>query len=250
MTRCLHCGYSNPPESSFLDLQVPVKGCPSLQTALQRSLEPSFLSDDNQYACSRCGCKRDAVRFQELRRMPPLLTIGFERFAFDLQTLERRKASDSVSVRSLRPRRGACFAARHWDSRRSGQLLLEQAARAHPALAAPMSPPAARAPRRFQMCWTCAPLQRRPQRCQAARLRRATLRAAPLSRRRALALRRQTARLTRAFGSNGPSCGSATVRLQQPQSRIPPPRLVALGQLRTTCRPLVRSTTQCTSSSP
>ncbi|KAA0157200.1 hypothetical protein FNF29_00552 [Cafeteria roenbergensis] len=98
VTRCLHCGYSNPPESSFLDLQVPVKGCPSLQTALQRSLEPSFLSDDNQYACSRCGCKRDAVRFQELRRMPPLLTIGFERFAFDLQTLERRKASDSVSI--------------------------------------------------------------------------------------------------------------------------------------------------------
>jgi len=104
VTRCLHCGHSAPPESSFFDMQVPVRGCASIAVGLRRSFEPSFLTGDNRYACGACGERRDAVRYQEVRRLPPMLLLNLERFAFDMETLERRKTSDAVGVSGSRGR--------------------------------------------------------------------------------------------------------------------------------------------------
>jgi ubiquitin C-terminal hydrolase len=100
VTRCLSCGHSSPPEIPFYDIQAHLSGCASLADGIRRSLQPSFISGADRYLCSRCGCKRDAVRYQELRKLPPLLTVNLERFAFDFETLERRKSSEAIKVRA------------------------------------------------------------------------------------------------------------------------------------------------------
>lgn len=98
VTRCLACGYSRPPQIPFYDIQAHLSGCSSLEDGIRRSLQPSFITGTDRYHCTRCGCKRDAVRYQELRKLPPMLIVNLERFAFDFETLERRKSSEAIKV--------------------------------------------------------------------------------------------------------------------------------------------------------
>ena len=49
------------------------------------------------YFCSKCNCKRDAVRHVEIEEAPPVLTINLMRYIYDLKTLSKVKLKTSVS---------------------------------------------------------------------------------------------------------------------------------------------------------
>eukprot|EP00803_Ostreobium_quekettii_P011406 evm.model.scf_473.10 EVM.evm.TU.scf_473.10 scf_473:59433-65513(+) len=75
----------------FLDLSLQVKDCDSIEDSLGRFTAPSFLDGDNKYLCEGCNARCDAVRRTVLRGFPPILVFTLERFAFDLQTLNKVK---------------------------------------------------------------------------------------------------------------------------------------------------------------
>lgn len=64
--------------------------------ALEYFLQPESLEGDNQYLCSECGGKRDAVKGLKLKRLPYLLALQLKRFDYDCATFVRVKLNDEV----------------------------------------------------------------------------------------------------------------------------------------------------------
>eukprot|EP00889_Picochlorum_renovo_P007271 jgi/Picre1/34301/NNA_001774.t1 len=60
-------------------------------------LAPEILEGDNQYYCDHCGQKQDAARQLIVKDLPPVLCLSLQRFVFDLQKMDRVKASDKFS---------------------------------------------------------------------------------------------------------------------------------------------------------
>jgi ubiquitin C-terminal hydrolase len=91
--QCLHCGTRSDRPESFYDvlLQVEPKVESDLAMALMRYTKPEKLAGDNQYYCDKCDAKKNAVRSQLLRRLPPVLIFSLNRFEFDMKTYERVK---------------------------------------------------------------------------------------------------------------------------------------------------------------
>uniref|UniRef100_A0A183AQB1 USP domain-containing protein n=1 Tax=Echinostoma caproni TaxID=27848 RepID=A0A183AQB1_9TREM len=102
--RCCVCqSVSNKP-ATFLDIQVPlrpfgldVSSYSSLDEAFRAMLEPERLDGPNQYYCSHCGVKQDAMLDCVYERMPYLLSLQLMRFTFDPRTGNRIKLHDRVS---------------------------------------------------------------------------------------------------------------------------------------------------------
>ena len=88
---------ANPQDSR----DVTVQGC------LDAYLYPEMLEDDNQFYCTNCAKKCDAVRSVSLSQLPPVLNVLIARYVFDRLTFMKKKLSDRVLLpRTLRiPRR-------------------------------------------------------------------------------------------------------------------------------------------------
>jgi len=54
------------------------------------------LDKDNKYFCEKCDKKVDAVRRVRIRRFPPILTLGLNRFEIDWTTKDRKKINDNL----------------------------------------------------------------------------------------------------------------------------------------------------------
>ena len=50
----------------------------------------------DRYLCGQCNSLQDAVRYTELRKLPPVLHISLLRFVYDLKTMERRKSKSMI----------------------------------------------------------------------------------------------------------------------------------------------------------
>eukprot|EP00957_Ditylum_brightwellii_P010946 829088-Ditylum_brightwellii.AAC.1 len=83
--RCTSVPYSSTKIESFLDIQLNVKGCPTLYESLQQFVHEEELEGENQYDASEAGFgKQDAKKGVRIHTLPPVLNIHLKRFEFDM----------------------------------------------------------------------------------------------------------------------------------------------------------------------
>ncbi|CAL8107819.1 unnamed protein product [Calicophoron daubneyi] len=99
-TRCLYCGFTSCRPSKFLELSLKVSST-SLVECIGDYLKEECLTGENQYACSRCHCKRDGIRRAFITRAPSLLCIQLLRFTYDPRTGQRKKQKAAVRLPDL-----------------------------------------------------------------------------------------------------------------------------------------------------
>jgi len=92
---------SSPPESrreeKFLDVQVPIEGCKTLEDALKKVVGVEVMDGDNQWFCEALGRNVDALKGMDFCEMPNILCLQLLRFVFDFTTMRRRKLTDALS---------------------------------------------------------------------------------------------------------------------------------------------------------
>ncbi|WIA08663.1 hypothetical protein OEZ85_008090 [Tetradesmus obliquus] len=101
VTTCRSCGQQSAGSArkvEYYELPLQVQGMASLRHSMASALAPEELVGDNQYLCENCGCKCDAERQMQLRSLPPYLCLSLQRFVFDMQTFEKKKASNKLSI--------------------------------------------------------------------------------------------------------------------------------------------------------
>ncbi|CAK0889784.1 unnamed protein product [Prorocentrum cordatum] len=102
--RCCEAGFApgEAPEScreeKFLDLQVPIQDCSSLEEALQKLSQPETLSGENRWLCEDLGRKVDAVKGVEFLHLPSTLCIQLMRFAFDPLEMRESKVTSKLRI--------------------------------------------------------------------------------------------------------------------------------------------------------
>eukprot|EP00879_Flechtneria_rotunda_P021061 GHRR01022187.1.p1 GENE.GHRR01022187.1~~GHRR01022187.1.p1 ORF type:complete len:771 (+),score=324.72 GHRR01022187.1:120-2432(+) len=101
VTTCRNC--HQPSEGSkrqveYYELPLQVLNMNSLQQSMVSALSAEELVGDNQYFCEVCRSKCDAERQMRLRTLPPYLCLSLQRFVFDMQTFEKKKALDKLSI--------------------------------------------------------------------------------------------------------------------------------------------------------
>jgi ubiquitin carboxyl-terminal hydrolase 47 len=65
--------------------------------ALENYLKPDVLEGENQYQCSKCEMKVDALKGLRLGKCPKILSLSMNRFTLDYSTFMRVKIMDRVS---------------------------------------------------------------------------------------------------------------------------------------------------------
>jgi ubiquitin carboxyl-terminal hydrolase 48 len=96
-TTCETCGRASDASRrlvDFYELELNVKGIHTLAQSLEQYLSEERLDGDNQYSCDFCKTSVDACRKVRIHALPTYLCFQLKRFVFDLQTLERKKATD------------------------------------------------------------------------------------------------------------------------------------------------------------
>ncbi|KAF8301248.1 putative ubiquitin hydrolase [Trypanosoma cruzi] len=90
--RCSNCHRVFKRAEPFFFLSLPVKG--TVEEALSTFLQPEEVEG---FMCDGCNLTTTASSCQYLRTLPDVLVVHLNRFAFDLQTLQREKVTTSVS---------------------------------------------------------------------------------------------------------------------------------------------------------
>ncbi|CAL1150505.1 unnamed protein product [Cladocopium goreaui] len=90
--------YESRRPASYMDLQVPIQDCKSLEEALRQLVKPTLLSGDNQWLCEELGEKVDAFIGTTIDTLPKILCLQLLRFIFDVQLMRRKKLSDSLAI--------------------------------------------------------------------------------------------------------------------------------------------------------
>ncbi|XP_076472507.1 ubiquitin carboxyl-terminal hydrolase 48-like [Babylonia areolata] len=85
VTKCNKCGSESSRESTFYELDINIQGQSGLLPALHDFLKEEKLEGENQYMCSVCDSKQNAVRSIQLRTLPPVLNLQLLRFVFDVK---------------------------------------------------------------------------------------------------------------------------------------------------------------------
>ena len=88
---CKSCGYKSEREESYLDLSLIVGDLRDVEESLANSVTDELLEGDNQYECSGCKQKVDALKGLRVRTVPPVLILSLSRFEYDKQTWQRIK---------------------------------------------------------------------------------------------------------------------------------------------------------------
>lgn len=89
--KCLKCLTVKEREEAFNDLTVPVQGRTGLTDSLEAYTSMELLEHPNQYRCDTCDALVDAHKGVKLRRLPPILTVGLNRFSYDWERNVRVK---------------------------------------------------------------------------------------------------------------------------------------------------------------
>ena len=74
----------------FVNLELEVEGHRDLLESLGAFVSPERMEGDNQWECEE-GVRVDAVKGFRIAELPAVLLLQLKRFAFDYQTMERRK---------------------------------------------------------------------------------------------------------------------------------------------------------------
>eukprot|EP00930_Biecheleria_cincta_P042130 TRINITY_DN28987_c0_g1_i1.p1 TRINITY_DN28987_c0_g1~~TRINITY_DN28987_c0_g1_i1.p1 ORF type:complete len:1181 (-),score=210.46 TRINITY_DN28987_c0_g1_i1:211-3753(-) len=85
-------------EEQFLDLQVPIQHCQTLEEALRQLVEPEPLDGDNQWFCEEVDAKVDALKGVQFEKIPGILCLQLLRFVFDVKTMRRQKLTEAISI--------------------------------------------------------------------------------------------------------------------------------------------------------
>lgn len=100
--RCQSCLSESHREDQFLDLSLAIRSesgrtaYNSLEKALEAFIRPETLTGSNQYYCSICNRKTDAIKGLRFQSFPQILMIQLKRFDLDMETMRRRKLEDYV----------------------------------------------------------------------------------------------------------------------------------------------------------
>lgn len=78
---CTGCSNKTQRQESFNELELGVMK--NLNESLDELLKDERLTDSNQYYCSICQKKNDAIRRTQLLKLPPVLNLQLMRFVFD-----------------------------------------------------------------------------------------------------------------------------------------------------------------------
>ena len=95
-TTCSRCGKVSSSVNDFQEIGLNIEGCSDLESALANYLKEEELKDANQYYCSNCQCKTDAVRKVEIETLPTLLYIKLMRYVFDRELMSKKKLKSDV----------------------------------------------------------------------------------------------------------------------------------------------------------
>ncbi|XP_049523698.1 ubiquitin carboxyl-terminal hydrolase 36 isoform X21 [Dermacentor silvarum] len=77
---CMKCKEKSNTYDHFMDLILDIKNASSLETALEKFVEPELLQNDNAYKCPRCNIKVMAQKRFTVHRAPNVATFQFKRF--------------------------------------------------------------------------------------------------------------------------------------------------------------------------
>ena len=119
-TTCLACKATSLRKEEFMDLNLPIVDPPAdtprktgqmsileslstpkkwdadVQNCLDSYCSPETLEGDNQYWCSECDCKQDALRTIAFEKLPPVLNVQLSRYVFDRATLMKKKLENRI----------------------------------------------------------------------------------------------------------------------------------------------------------
>ncbi|CAE7516206.1 usp47 [Symbiodinium natans] len=90
--------YESARTEKYMDLQVPIQDCRSLEEALRKLVEPEVMDGDNRWLCEDLGQKVDALKGLTIESLPKILCVQLLRFVFDVETMRRKKLSDVVAL--------------------------------------------------------------------------------------------------------------------------------------------------------
>uniref|UniRef100_A0A131YI54 Ubiquitin carboxyl-terminal hydrolase 36 n=1 Tax=Rhipicephalus appendiculatus TaxID=34631 RepID=A0A131YI54_RHIAP len=77
---CMKCKEKSNTYDHFMDLILDIKNASSLETALEKFVEPELLQNDNAYKCPRCNIKVMAQKRFTVHRAPNVATFQLKRF--------------------------------------------------------------------------------------------------------------------------------------------------------------------------
>ena len=103
VVKCLTCNFESERKDRFLDISLPIRNDwdkiynNSLEMAFYNFLKPEKLEGGNQYFCSKCDKKVDAIKFIRFNKVPKILFLQLNRFEYDPMTDSRKKVFDKVT---------------------------------------------------------------------------------------------------------------------------------------------------------
>lgn len=85
---CNNIGYNYDP---FSYLSVPISdSCETIYDCMDIYFEPETLSEDNQYNCSKCGTKQDAIKKIGLWMLPEIIIVQLKRFDYNGRKVQKK----------------------------------------------------------------------------------------------------------------------------------------------------------------
>lgn len=82
--RCCNCLTESVSESEFYELDLNVQGNGTLSACLAEFLHEEKLEGGAEcYSCAVCHSKQEALRFIQLKSLPPILNLQLLRFVYD-----------------------------------------------------------------------------------------------------------------------------------------------------------------------
>jgi len=96
VTTCLTCKSISASCSTFRDLSLNIEGQQTLNDSLEDYLKEEVLAGDDQYYCSSCKGKQNAVRQMCLTALPSVLNFQLMRFVYDRQSMQKKKLSTFI----------------------------------------------------------------------------------------------------------------------------------------------------------
>jgi len=92
-TVCSQCGYTSRRSEDFHDLLLNVTEMTGLAASLADYTKAEALEGGDQYFCETCDKKVDATRSARFQSLPPILSIGLNRFTYDMTRYARVKVT-------------------------------------------------------------------------------------------------------------------------------------------------------------
>ncbi|KAJ3400670.1 Ubiquitin carboxyl-terminal hydrolase 48, partial [Chytridiales sp. JEL 0842] len=96
ITRCLKCGTESLREDLYREIELHILENGTILDSIREQLKEERLDGDNQYFCSTCKSKQDAVRFPQFNTLPPVLNFQLMRFVYDQSVQDKRKIRTAV----------------------------------------------------------------------------------------------------------------------------------------------------------